>query len=125
MAVLRERMDDEFDEVIENAQILGDWKFYVRKYPWLCLAGAAVVGYAVVPKRGTGLPGSESAGNGQAGTLKLPAPLPVSLKSSAPGRTVKSMLLKMLMRTAVTYAGRKLGEVLTQGLHENRSRGKF
>ena len=121
MAVLRERMDDEFDDVIENAQVLGDWKFYVRKYPWICLAGAAAAGFVVVPGRSKtpyGIQTMRTPGTVDRGAVdKRVATKPgEETQPPSPGGAFKSMVVNMLMRTAVTYAGRRLGAFLTDGL---------
>ena len=30
---------------------LSDWRFYVKRYPWVSVTAAAVIGYAIVPGR--------------------------------------------------------------------------
>lgn len=121
MAELRSRMDDEVDQVIENAQVLGDWKFYVRKYPWLCLAGAAVVGYAVVPRR------LEFVAPDADALAELAEKNRVVIRSRPQGQAAqgdwKSMVIRTVMRTAISYAGRRLGEFLANGLSSNGGHG--
>ena len=51
MNEVRCNLGDEVEEIVGSARQLADWRYYLRKYPWLCLAGAAALGYFVVPKR--------------------------------------------------------------------------
>ena len=37
--------------IVENARVITDWKHYVRRYPWVCMAGAIAVGYLAIPRR--------------------------------------------------------------------------
>jgi len=39
------------EDIVQSTKTLTDWRYYVRTYPWWCLAGAAAVGYFVVPRR--------------------------------------------------------------------------
>jgi len=48
---VRRNLGDEVDEIVESAQTLTDWRYYIKTHPWMCLAGAAAVGYFIVPKR--------------------------------------------------------------------------
>jgi hypothetical protein len=35
----------------ENMRVLLDWRHYLATYPWLCVTGAAALGFLLVPKR--------------------------------------------------------------------------
>ena len=116
MADLRSQMDDEVDQVIENAHTLGDWKFYVRKYPWWCLAGAAVVGYAVVPRRLELIAPDADALAELAERNRLVIKSRPDAHPAKATSNWKSTLMRTVMRTAISYAGRRLGEFLVDGL---------
>ena len=51
MAQIRRELHEDMQGVVAGAEAAFDWQYYVRLYPWAFLAGAAVVGYLVVPKR--------------------------------------------------------------------------
>lgn len=51
MSRIRSGLHQEVKGIVENARAITDWKHYVRQYPWACMAGAAALGYLVVPKR--------------------------------------------------------------------------
>jgi hypothetical protein len=51
MAELRIDLHRDVEGIVDSARALADWRYYVRKYPWVCLGGAAVLGYLIVPGR--------------------------------------------------------------------------
>jgi hypothetical protein len=51
MSAVRSNGREGVAEMVDSAQTLTDWRHYVNSHPWLCLAGAAVLGFMVVPKR--------------------------------------------------------------------------
>ena len=51
MRQVRRELGEDVDGIVDNAQVLTDWRYYVRTYPWVCLGAAAAVGFLVVPSR--------------------------------------------------------------------------
>ena len=55
MAQIRRDVDQAVGEIAVQVQDLkqqlADWRYYVRRYPWIVAAGAAAVGYLIVPTR--------------------------------------------------------------------------
>lgn len=51
MALIRQRIDEQSDEVVAQVSELSDWRSYVRRYPWASVGAAAVLGYVLVPSR--------------------------------------------------------------------------
>jgi hypothetical protein len=51
MRQVRREMKADVQEIVENAQVLTDWRHYVRTYPWLCVGAAAGIGFFLVPSR--------------------------------------------------------------------------
>lgn len=51
MAEVRRELDEDVNGIVENARTLTSWRYYVRKYPWACMAGAAALGYLAVPRQ--------------------------------------------------------------------------
>ncbi|MHB0958540.1 MAG: hypothetical protein ACYC6N_08745 [Pirellulaceae bacterium] len=55
MAQIRRDVDqavgDIADQVQDLKEQLADWRYYVRRYPWIVAAGAAAAGYLIVPTR--------------------------------------------------------------------------
>ncbi len=51
MAEIRCSFNSGVEEIVDNARVMSDWRYYVRTYPWACAAGALAVGYLIVPTR--------------------------------------------------------------------------
>lgn len=51
MSRIRCELNEDVDDIVANARVMSDWRYYVRAYPWVCAAGAAALGYLVVPAR--------------------------------------------------------------------------
>jgi len=51
MREVRAELRADVKDLMNSAQDMGDWKRYVRAYPWLCLGGAAALGYFLIPVR--------------------------------------------------------------------------
>ena len=51
MEEVRCDLDEDVQEIVEGARDMGDWRSYVRTYPWICLGAALAVGYLIVPGR--------------------------------------------------------------------------
>jgi len=55
MAQVRREVDQTVGEIANQVhhmkQQLGDWRYYVRRYPWVVAAGVAAIGYLIVPAR--------------------------------------------------------------------------
>ena len=51
MLEVRCDLEDDVQEIADGVRELVDWKAYVKRYPWICLGTAFVLGYAIVPRR--------------------------------------------------------------------------
>jgi hypothetical protein len=51
MRQVRCELGEEVDDLVENARVMADWRYYVHRYPWACLGAAAVTGFLLVPTR--------------------------------------------------------------------------
>ena len=51
MATTRRQIHERSDEVVTQTKELSDWRFYVRRHPWVSVTAAAVIGFAIVPGR--------------------------------------------------------------------------
>ncbi len=51
MAQVRSELTEDVQGIREQVQDLKDWRGFVRRHPWAVAAGAAAVGYLLVPKR--------------------------------------------------------------------------
>jgi hypothetical protein len=51
MEEMRRDLDEDVQDIVEDARDMGDWRYYMRTYPWVCLGTALAVGYLLVPRR--------------------------------------------------------------------------
>jgi hypothetical protein len=51
MKNVRQEMGADVKEIVHGARQLTDWRYYLRTHPWACVAGAAALGFLVVPTR--------------------------------------------------------------------------
>jgi len=50
MEEVRCDLDEDVQEIVEGARVMGKWRYYVQNYPWICLGAAAAGGYLIVPR---------------------------------------------------------------------------
>ena len=92
--MIRTHIEEHSDEVIAQTDALSDWRFYVRRYPWVAVTATAAIGYAVVPQRRK--PGAEDRPR----------------KTDKRVAEIRSALTGAAQRAAMTYASKMLGDVL-------------
>ncbi|MCE9555102.1 MAG: hypothetical protein K8T91_17260, partial [Planctomycetes bacterium] len=87
MREVRAQMVEDADHMADATRTMTDWRAYVRRYPWLFVGGAALVGYALIPRKsGTVSLDAEtlrqlSRCSGQAQTSERQRPRPTMLSS--------------------------------------------
>ena len=50
MEEVRCDLDEDVQEIVEGARVMGKWRYYVQNYPWICLGAALAGGYLIVPR---------------------------------------------------------------------------
>jgi hypothetical protein len=105
---VRHRLDDEVAGLRDNAQRLMDWKYYVRRHPWLTLGAAAVAGYLAIPKPANGATKVYLDAETARRLVEQPervvfesAPPPVSTAATGVLASVGTMALNILVRTGM------------------------
>jgi len=51
MEEVRCDLDEGAQEIAESARDMGEWRHYVKTYPWVSVGAACVIGYAIIPRR--------------------------------------------------------------------------
>jgi len=51
MQQVRAHMARDIDQIADATRTMADWRTYVRRYPWLFVGSAAVLGFMLVPHR--------------------------------------------------------------------------
>lgn len=110
MGEVRCDLDEDVQDIVEGARDIGEWRSYVKAYPWVCLGAALAVGYFIVPRRRLG---------GQPDT-QTPAELPKQSRefatphSSSQG-SLRGLLLplvaNLVMRGVSSYVEQQAGKL--------------
>jgi len=111
MEEVRRDLDDGAQEIVESARDLGEWRHYVKNYPWICMGVACAIGYVVVPRRRLEL---RTANRTLAELVDHSQKLTKSYRSSAGGvgGAIKVFVGNLLWRSALSYAGRQANQYL-------------
>jgi len=110
MEEVRCDLDEDVQEIVEGTRGMGEWRWYVRSYPWVCLGAALAVGYLIVPRRPLELhPDAQtSAELGNQSRLLATSQLP-------PTGNARGMLLafvgNLVMRGIASYVGQQAGKL--------------
>lgn len=99
MALIRVNIEEHSVEVKAQTEALSDWRYYVRRYPWLSVGSAAVLGYSIVPRRS-----NPDAKNRQGNSKGVPG--------ASSSEDMRTALVGMVKRAAKTYASKRLGSVV-------------
>lgn len=99
MALIRQRIDEQSDEVVAQVSELSDWRSYVRRYPWVSVGAAAVLGYVLVPSRKQ--PGAEDSTEDAS---KHPAAFTTD--------ELRSVLIGAARKAATAYASKAVGSIV-------------
>ena len=106
MAMIRQRIDEQSDEVAAQVNALSDWRSYVRRYPWISVGAAAALGYVLVPSR------AKPAVEGSTRNTKKHAAVFTTDE-------LRAVLIGAAKRAAKAYASRSLGDVASSFLAAN------
>jgi hypothetical protein len=111
--VIRQRMeevrcdlDDDFQEIVEGARDMGDWRSYVKAHPWACLGAAFTVGYLIVPRRPVGMQLSAEAIAELANQSRVPAASQLPAKGNLRGMLL-AFLGPLVLRGVLSYVGQQ------------------
>jgi len=94
MATTRRQIHERSDEVLTSTKELTDWRFHVRRHPWVSVTAAAVIGYAIVPGRTQTTDGD-----------------PDDQSDDSKADVLRSMLAATAKRAAMAHLSRTLGDV--------------
>jgi len=95
---VRCELDEDVQEIVEGARVMGEWRYYVRTYPWICLGAAAALGYLIVPWA----LGMQT----QVQAPAAPATPNPALKGSVRGELLK-FAGNLVLRGVLSYAGQQ------------------
>jgi hypothetical protein len=112
MRTIRRELGQDVEDLVEHAERLMEWRYYVRRYPWASLGVAALLGYFIIPQRIVTLPTDDHTLSKLADRLPI-QPRPERKKQSLLGWLV-SMGTGMALRAAGAYVTQQLGKAVAQ-----------
>jgi len=110
MRTIRRELGDDMEELVEQAERLMDWRYYVQRYPWACLGAAAFAGFFLVPGR-TIVSSIDEHTITRLVEQATPAKEKETKKSSLFGWLVSSAV-NMASRAALAYATQQFSKVV-------------
>ena len=120
MARIRMRAQGKADRLGEETRQFLDWKHYIRLFPWSTVAAAVVVGYIIVPRRGSMSRPTANAllemakQNQQAVKAANPPSPPPARQGMFDG--LVSLAGNALLKAGLTYATQYATKMVTQSL---------
>jgi len=116
MRGIRRELGNDVEELVENAERLMDWRYYVNRYPWVTVGAATLLGYFLVPRRIVTTHLDSHAFDEIAQRLGPALASNPQKKEAKPGwfSSLVSMGTGMVMRAAVGYATQHLSQYLNR-----------
>ncbi|RIK88579.1 MAG: hypothetical protein DCC67_00580 [Planctomycetota bacterium] len=108
MQQVRQTAACEVKEIVDSAKTLTDWRYHIKRHPWVCMGAAAALGYLVVPRKKHVR--SEEAKELAALLKKYNVGVSAPAESSNKGmmKTMIGAAVPMLARTAVKVAQQRM-----------------
>ncbi len=109
MAELRQKLVNDVNQVSRGARELASPMHYVRRYPWFVVAGAAAVGYLLIPKKRQAVtPDAEMLAELVRKKQVTVETTGASSDSQGLARSLAVMGLTWGLRTGLSYVGQRL-----------------
>jgi hypothetical protein len=115
MRQIRSNLDDEVETFVQSTRGLFDWRSYVRHAPWLCLGGAALAAYLIVPSK----PKVVSPTADQLAELAKHSRVTIAdsgpqQKAKSLGRELAGVAIGMLVRAGLSVATQQLNQIINR-----------
>jgi hypothetical protein len=105
MKEIRSDLDEDVQEIVEQARAMQDWRTYMKSHPWVFVGAAVAVGYILVPNRRVRV---EANATVQEPTRKLGG--------------VLAFVGQMVFREVVSYVGRQASDSILNHLEQTSGR---
>jgi len=111
MARIRDDLQRDAARLADNAHTLTDWRYYVGRHPWICLGASAALGYLLVPtKRRVPSPDPQALAELARQHRLVLEPEGTKAQVRGTASAIKDFLRQAVLRSALAYAGRKIGD---------------
>ncbi|HBN79701.1 MAG TPA: hypothetical protein DD473_28535 [Planctomycetaceae bacterium] len=115
MRQTRCHLQPEVNRIVEDAQKLMDWHYYMKRAPWMMLGVAAAVGYVLVPKRLEVMsPDADELEKLSKKQRLVVEPKPKANSRTGPIASLAGFLAMTALRAGVGYAGQYIGKQIEE-----------
>ncbi|MBV10738.1 MAG: hypothetical protein CMN21_16155 [Rubinisphaera sp.] len=115
MRQTRCHLQPEVNRIVEDAQKLMDWHYYMKRAPWMMLGVAAAVGYIIVPKRLHVMsPDADELEKLSKKQRLVVEPKPKAESRTGPIASLASLAAMAALRAGVGYAGQFIGKQIEE-----------
>ena len=113
MASVRDALDENVYDIVENAKNLTDWRYYVKAAPWGAIGAAAAIGFLAVPRRVQIVQpdADEIARLAKRHQIVVEHAAKAEAKRGGPAQLVMTMIANALLRAATAYVSQQAGKV--------------
>lgn len=114
MRQIRRELGDDVEDLVEQAERLMDWRYYVQQYPWVTVGVATLAGYFLVPRRTVAFPADDRTLERLAEKLPMMMQKPPEAKRPTIFGSLLQMGTNLAMRAAMAYVSQQAGKILGQ-----------
>lgn len=111
MEAVRGDLDTAVQGIVEGVRDMGDWRSYVRTYPWICLGTVVAAGFVIVPRHRLGMQLAARQLAELAEQSRLHAPSNAALKGGVRGAAL-TFAGNLLVRCVLSYARQQASKLL-------------
>jgi hypothetical protein len=105
MKEIRNDLDEDVQEIVEQARAMQDWRTYMKSHPWVFVGAAVAVGYILVPNRRVRV------------ETNTTAQVPVKKLGG-----VLAFVGQLVFREVVSYVGRQASDSILSHLEQTSGR---
>lgn len=111
MEEVRCDLDEDVQEIVEGVRDMGEWRSYVRTYPWVCLGAALAAGFWIVPRRPLGMQPDAQTLAELANQSRLLASSSLPAKGNTRG-IMLALVGNLVMQGVSSYVGQQAGKLV-------------
>lgn len=105
MKEIRNDLDEDVQEIVEQARAMQDWRTYMKSHPWVFVGAAVAVGYILVPNR----------------RVRVETNATVQVPAKKLGG-VLAFVGQLVFREVVSYVGRQASDSILSHLEQTSGR---
>lgn len=113
MEGVRREIDRDYEELVDDARSLFDWRVHVRAHPFMAMGLACALGATVVPRKNETVKADSDQLGGMMKDDEVVVAPNSKVKQSSVAATVMSTVAGVLLRTAIAHASNSATSMLS------------